>query len=250
MTVTENARTIRPSVFADKGDEIFQTTRVTIEFKDRIVGGNPKDPKLVEGWIRARMGVEDEQEIASVAARHMAEMGLDGADEATAAVLEAASESMAGELKTQGFKRDENGNPYLESRQIKAGIKESVNVLFAGERWGRTKKGPKSYTAERVFVSPDRLPLGTFDQVKIDLSIGHISGPKGPQSTIGYFEYVENTSLQFEVKELRAQHTPNGEPALSPEQWGSVWAHLEWNGFGAMRSQGYGQFHVVEFEVI
>ena len=41
-----------------------------------------------------------------------------------------------------------------------AALKESVHILYAGDRWGKTKKGPKSFVAERVFLEGDRIYLG------------------------------------------------------------------------------------------
>ncbi len=246
MTTTERNPM---SVFASYRDEMFERINLRLRFQDRLVGGNPKDPKLVQGWLRKNMGLTDEVELFERTRAHLVEMGVEVGADATYEDLVKASESIAEEIKTQGFKRDEDGNPYIEGRQVKAGIKESVNILYAKQKWGPTGKGPQGFTAERVFIEPDHIPVGNGDAVKIDLAIGHTTGPKGPQSTIGYYEYVEQAEISFSILQLRAQNTTKQEPALDIDQWSRVWAHLELNGLGAMRSQGYGQFIVVEFEI-
>lgn len=244
---------MKTSVFAAKRAEMFETIHVKLAFTDRLVGGCPKDPKMIEGWLKKNMGIDDELELLELTRQHLLEMGVDVPSTATREEIQAAVEKIASELKTQGFKRLD-GDPYLEERNVKAGIKESVNVLFAGERWGIVKgyqgKGPKSYVAERVFVKPDRIPLGPADTVRVDMAVGHVNGPQGPRSTIGYYEYVDRPEVEFDILQLREQKQGgNGEPALTHEQWAQVLTHLELNGFGAMRSQGHGQFVVTHFAI-
>lgn len=211
---------------------------MTIQFHGRLIGGAPKDPKLVQGWMRKNLGITDEVELLERTKTHLVEMGVPTPENATFDDIVSASDHLADELKTQGFKRDIDGRPYIESRQIKAGIKESVNILFASQKWGATRKGPKNFVAERVFVTPDVIPVGD-DIDGVDLFIGHIKGPRGPQATIGYAEYVEQATISFTIKVLVE--------SLTPTQWANIWSHMEYNGLGAMRSQGYGQFSVLRF---
>jgi len=139
---------------------------------------------------------------------------------------------------TTGFKVGEHGL-YVEARQVKALLKECTNILFGGERWGPTRKGPKSFLAERVFVEPDRLYLGVQQPSGLELLVGHVNGPTGPQSTLGYHEYVLEPDLEFSVLVLR--------DVITADQWADVWALAEQIGFGAVRSQGYGRFRVVSW---
>lgn len=245
------------SVFAERHEEMFERILVGLRFTDRLVGGQPKDPKLVQGWLRKNMGVEDEVELLARTRTHLQEMGVELTANATYEEMVAASEALAEEIQTQGFKRDDQDRPVIEARHVKAGIKESVNILFGTDRWGPTRKGPRGFTAERVFVFPQRIPVGGSDDVKVDLAIGHITGPQGPRSTIGYYEYVEHAEARFEIRQLRAQGAKEtddgkkvGEPALDFDQWSKVFTHMELNGLGAMRSQSHGQFEVVKFEVV
>ncbi len=159
-----------------------------------------------------------------------------------------ASKRLAGSMQTNGFKLDENGL-YIESRQLKAGIKENVNVLFAGQRWGRTRKGPKSFTAERTFVNPDRLYLGVKEPDGIDLVIGHVKDKQGERSTVTYYEYVMQPTLEFEIIAARQNTGEKNEiDAIPHEDWARVWTLYEENGIGALRSQGHGRFDIVQWD--
>jgi hypothetical protein len=129
---------------------------------------------------------------------------------------------------------------YIESRQVKAMLKESTNVVFAGERWGVTRKGAKAFVAERVFVQPDKLWLGVQEPSGVELMVAHLTGPKGPRSAIGYHEYVQGAVLCCEILALR--------DCLRPEQWRDIWLHAQENGLGAKRSQGFGRVDLEQWE--
>ncbi len=120
-------------------------------------------------------------------------------------------------------------------------LKESTNILFAGERWGVTRKGPRSFVAERVFVEPDKLWLGRQEPSGVELMVGHLSGPTVPRSTLGYHEYVEQPALEFTILAVRE--------ALTREQWADIWVLAQENGFGALRSQGFGRFYLDRWEL-
>jgi len=209
-------------------------------FRDKLIGGVPKDPRLIEGWLRARAGLEDVQEIRQAMLRTLGELGVDVHEDMTFEQLEQASAALAARKQTTGFKLGEHGL-YVEARQIKAMLKESTNVLFGGERWGSTRKGPRSFVAERVFVEPDKLWLGVDEPGGVELMIGHLWGPGGPRSTLGYHEYVERSALEFTVMVVR--------DALTPDLWADIWVHAQENGFGALRSQGFGRFYLDRWEL-
>lgn len=230
-----------PSVFADLHSTRFNIIPVEIQFVTPLVGGCPKDPKLVEGWMKKNMGVDDAEELRRLTIEHLREMGVEIPAEATDEQIADAVASLAGEIKTQGFKRDADGNPYIESRQIKAGFKESVNTLYAGDsRWGRKTgyqgKGPKNYTAERLFVNPNVIGVGEVSDIKTELFVGHVQG----RSTIGYAETVAAPRIGFDI------HVATDSKDIE-ERLPEILVHMEMNGLGAMRSQGYGQFEVVRF---
>jgi hypothetical protein len=121
-------------------------------------------------------------------------------------------------------------------------LKESTNVVFGGERFGPTRKTGKPFVAERVFIEPDQLWLGVTEPAGVEMTIGHVFSPAGPRSIVGYHEYVQTATLEFQVLTMR--------DCLTPEQWADLWVHAQENGLGALRSQGFGRFFIEQWERI
>lgn len=225
----------------DKTAGVFTTYHAEIVIRDRIMGGTPKSPKMIEGWLRSKAGISDEEEIRRAMLRTLLEIGADVTPDMGYDELVAASEALAASQGTNGFKQDENGL-YIESRTIKAMLKEVTNILYAGDRWGKTKKGPRSFLAERVFVNPDRVYLGVDQPSGVELFIGHTSGPKGPQSNLTYVEYVTSPRLEFDVMVT--------EDAIDHDHWPEIWVQAQEIGLGALRSQGFGRFDIEVWEPV
>jgi hypothetical protein len=233
----EPHRRTAQNVFGTPAD-LWTVYTAKLTFRDKLMGGIPKDPRLIEGWLRTRAGIEEPQELRTAVASTLADLGPDlpigtnGDDAAHAMALEA-------QKRTTGFKVDSDGL-YVESRQVKAMLKESTNIVFAGERWGPTRKASRAFFAERVFVEPDKLTLGIREPSGAELMVGHLTGPTGPRSTVTNYEYVERPTIEFRVLVLR--------DCITADQWRDIWCHAQENGFGTLRSQGYGRFDVVQWE--
>lgn len=239
----------------DIASDVFVTYSARLRFRDRVMGGTPKNPKIIEGWLRSKAGIEQEEEIRRATLRTLLELGAEVTPDMTFEELEKASEALAASRQTNGFKLGEQGL-YLESRTVKAMLKESVNILYphGSGKWGSRKttdrksgeekdvggKGAKSFVAERVFVSPDRLWLGRTEPDGVEMFIGHVMGKAGPQSTLTYHEYVEGAVIEFDVMVLRDE--------VRAEYWPEIWVHCQENGLGALRSQGFGRFDIERWE--
>jgi hypothetical protein len=221
--------------------DLWTEYHASLAFRDKLVGGVPKDPKLIEGWLRSQAGIEDPYDLRLAVMRTVAEVGGGPAPHGDGDGIDQAAVALAAQKRTTGFKLGPDGL-YVESRQVKAMLKESTNVVFAGERWGPTRKAARSFFAERVFVHPDQLPLGAREPSGAETIVGHLSGPAGPRSTLGCYEYVERPVLDFRVQVLR--------DCITPDQWRDIWCHAQESGFGALRSQGYGRFDVVRWECL
>lgn len=249
------------SVFAKHLGEVYTFRQVTVQFLSRIYGGIPLRPDVIEAWIRKGTGINQQQELAAVVKRTIMELDPELAETAKNMtpyeLMKLASEKLATSQSSVGFKRDEQGL-FIESRQIKAGLREATNILYAGKRWGDTKKGPKSWLAERVFVGPERIHLGvpapdgevalegfpaghqgTPEPTNLELFVGHVNGPQGPRSTLTYYQYVERPRVTFLVATIQDDVIAN--------EWPRIWVALENLGFGALRSQDAGRFEVVEW---
>jgi len=216
---------------------------VELEWVGKLMGGVPKDTKIIEGWLRSKAGISDTEELRQAMLRTAYEIGLEVTEDMTYEQLVEVTSKVASAKQTQGFKIDKkSGQIYIESRQVKAMLRESTNILFGGERWGVTKKGPKSYLAERVFVFPNMLLLGKTEPDDVDLSIGHITGPQGPRSTIGYTEYVVQPRIKLTVLVLN--------DSITDDQWAQLWGLAQHEGLGARRSAGHGVFQVMRWDRI
>jgi hypothetical protein len=137
-----------------------------------LLRGIPKDPKLIEGWLRGRARLSDSDEIRQAMLRTLAELGVEWHREMRFEQLEQAAAAVAVRNRRPGSRWREG--LYIETRQVKAMLKESTNVVFGGERLGPTRKTAKSFVAERVFVQPDRIWLGATEPHGLDMTIGHI----------------------------------------------------------------------------
>lgn len=232
---------------AGKSSKLFTLYTMTIEFRHKVLGGTPKDPEIMAAWVRKNAGLEgpaNEELVIKTAI----DMGLDVAEGMSWEDVQKAAEKIVEERKTNGFRKMPGGALALSAYQIKAMIKESVNILYAGERWGKTKKGPKSFAAERVFVRPEPLiPFirdGKFllEPDGVEQNVAHISGPKGPMSTITRAEYVEGASLAFNIYSLNDE--------LEEEHWFEIFTHAQENGLGSSRSLGYGTFNITAWSKV
>jgi hypothetical protein len=213
-----------------------------LAFRDKLIGGIPKDPKLIEGWLRNKAGIEDPQELRVALLRTLSEVGAETREKAIDEdELAQAAAALVSQKRTTGFKSSLDGL-YVEGRQVKAMLKESTNVVFAGERWGPTRKAAKAFFAERVFIEPDKLTLGVHEPTGVEMVVGHLGGPTGPRSTLGNYEYVEQPTLEFRVLVLR--------DCITAEHWRDIWCHAQENGFGTLRSQGHGRFDVVQWDCL
>jgi len=240
----------------DEEAELWNTYRVELQFRGRLYGGIPKDPTLIEGWLRAKAGISDAEEIRQAMLRTLVDLGADVGPESTYEQLVAASKALAAEAHTNGFKRNGEGL-CIEGRIIKACLKEATNAMFAGDTgWGPTKKAAKSYVAERLFVVEPTIKLGRPEPDGVELSIGHISGPQGKRATLTYYEYVDDASVSFHLREAQEVRTPKGKqdmearPSLTRRQWAIIWTAAQELGLGARRSQEQGKFDVMAFELI
>lgn len=220
---------------------VFTTYTCEIQFRNYILGGIPKSPDVIEGWLRTKAGITNEEELRQKMVSTLLELGAEIDPTWSYEEMVAASKKLAGVRSTNGFKINKDGL-YIEDRQIKAAIKEAVNILFAGDRWGKTRKGPRSFTAERVFIDPQpAISLGKKEPDGVELMMVHAITPQGPRSSLAYHEYVDKPHLAFDV--MVAQD------AIDHELWPMIWTLCQENGLGAARSQSYGRFDVVKWEV-
>lgn len=225
-----------------------------------IAGGTPSDPRVAEGWIKTKMGLDDTEEIRAMVARSMIERGLAAEDgQVPDDALERAVAETVDAKHLNGFKRlpagdrDAPGTLYIEGRHLKAMLKESANIRWAKDRWGPTKKGTRSFFAEHVFVPERQVPLRTVDtQGGIHLATEPTRIDQRFVSTfrgtgIQYEEVVDPAIVRFTI---RTDHDFSSENDKGGNVWALLFLTAESNGLGASRSQGYGTFTTTRFEQV
>lgn len=182
---------------------------VTIQFRDKVVGGIPKSKEMIEGWLKSR---------------HMEDM----VDQTVAQMGDQLDNAI--DTMWTGFKKDENGL-YIESRQIKAGLKEAANVI-------RGAIGYKGYmrarVAEKVFVQPSRIYLGVDEPSGWEEKPIHIMTRQGPRDALKRYDYVERPRITFQLKVL-----DDGD--ITEQYLHDMLEWLEEGGYGADRAQGMGK---------
>lgn len=224
----------------DDDDDIFTRYKVTVRCTGKIMGGVPQKAEMIEGWLRTRLQGGDD-EVKQAMFDTLEKLGVDPGNQPTIEELRLAAKAFASENHGNTFFRDENGL-YISDFQLKAMLKENCNILFADQRWGKTKKGPKAFLSERVFVDEPRVYLGVHRPSGKHLQVGHVSGPKGMRSTLTYYDYVAQPTMTFTVSSLRDE--------ITPEQWKAILVASQRNGVGAIRSMSHGQFKVLQFDKV
>lgn len=232
-------------IFDDLTDQ-FTRYEVVVRFNGMVLGGIPKDPKLIQGWLKARAGMKDEAMIQMAVAQTMIEMGQAEDPQDAAKRLDQVTDQLAEQLHGCGFKRDQNGL-YLESRQVKAGLKEATNILYAGDRWGRTKKGPKSFFSERVFVVEPRIYLGRSEPDGTLPFTGHVPSPTGDKSTLTFYEFCWQPTIKWTMFSTNDPRDPEAPDQIEPQTWQAILRQFEMGGLGALRSQSTGTFRVLKW---
>lgn len=227
----------------------WQKYAVELQIQNRVVGGIPTSPNLIEGWLKAHMPLVSEDERATLAAK-------------TADELPQATEEKAQGMWTT-FKTDDEG-PYLESRNVKAALKEAANILRSmlekGEKKAKDgddeKKGKSRFTnlrsklAERVFVDEDKLHFLDGKNKKLVKVDGneeraiHVMTAMGPRNALKRYDYIDGgRRIRFTLKVL-------DDGLVDEELLAVLLEYAGQNGLGADRSQGNGLFEVKRLQAL
>ena len=63
-------------IFAKKAN-IWNHYKVTVSLREKLMGGVPKDPKIIEGWLKTKMGSSNEEETKQQLYNTLLELGYD-----------------------------------------------------------------------------------------------------------------------------------------------------------------------------
>jgi len=236
-------------IFDAVDTNLFTKYRVKATFTDLVLGGVPQKAEIIDAWLRKRLKLTDERdEIMQEVANTLRETGVPFDGTETDEDIIEASKKVMGVRQGNTFRRDSLGGLYLSNYQAKSMLKEATNISFAGAKneegkrigWGPTKKGPKAFLAERVFVDEQRVYLGRQEPDGTMTQIGHVTGPQGPRSTLTYIDYCVQPHIEMTVSSFQ--------DSITDSQWFTILELSQRLGLGALRSMSHGQFKVTAFD--
>lgn len=227
------------TLLAAAGQSHWRVMRITIQIRERLLAGKPRDLNVANAMLKAR-DLEDQIEAVP------AEQPARGIEAARVAENEGLCEF---------HRRPGKEGIWLPTNNVKAGIKENWSVLgYRREHWGS-----KVSLAEGTFVYGDR----PNDQINAPASIedDYIflgAEPDGVASAVCHSEirgeafssikrneFIEARELKFLVK-IAARLAPK----IPDEAFAAMLVHFGEHGLGASRSQGNGKFDVTGIEEI
>ncbi len=225
------------SVFSSMKEQLYARRWNVVLEVDELHGGIPASAKQLEGWIRANigrsLGETSESRMVRLLREHMDALGIEGAD------LDAGIASFAENQHQNVFRRAVDGQLAIERRIVKAMIREAANVSWPRRKWGPTNKGTKSYFVEHVFVEPALIGLGVTEPTGI--CEGTVHTWRG--ASLKAEECVAPARVEFEL----LTDVPEG--IIGEADFAELFARAENLGLGASRSQYYGTFSVVKFDL-
>ena len=219
---------------------LYERYRVTLKIREKLFGGVPKNPDLIEAWVKARTGYDDELTKAQ-----------------TKEALETQTEEIAaGSGMWTGFASDDVGI-FLHTRNVKAMFRESSTLLGITQKKRGSKqiiqhgfevkgcvvKNSKLATSEsHVYFMKDDNILAVPDGSEEGPI--HVMTAQGPRTALKRQDFVEEAMLAFDVWILKTESAEKRH--LGEKDLHHMLTHAQENGLGASRSQGNGKFDVIE----
>lgn len=237
---------------------------VTIEFIDRVLGGQPKSEEVMRKWLEGKLtreakaaekrgqpfpDEEQRQEIIDIQASNMAGQSVDE-------IID------AGEDRAwTGFPMDEEG-PWLGNYQVEACIRDILTSLgitvnkrglkqtkqHLTQVWACDEAGDILLGAQgrrlRFYKNGElvRAPEGYVEMT------AHVMTAQGPRAVLKRHDYIERASVSFLLTTARKSDMAKREGAhLGEKDIAKVLSYMTGNGLGCSRSQGYGKFTVTAF---
>ena len=224
------------------------TYKSVMEFEE-IVGGIPEDKEIIKGWLGSN-GIQDNEELA---------------ERISAGTIPPEELEKVLSKITTTFMATEKGEPAIESRCVKAGIKQAAGVMGLYS----AVPGLKELIKEGSEVGPRLIPLcRSSDSLQIGVKLVHTKSRTGePLNSIGRYRFVKGVHMEFFVyvtdrgaisayygKKKSVEEDiiddKNGKKSkkrgkqndLSDEMLEDILKYMgEFTGLGANRSQGFGK---------
>lgn len=238
------------SIFAEAEDRIYKHRYAVEICVGTLVGGVPRDKDKLAAWIGGKLEGKDEIIQQAIITKQLELLETATAKDPLATVsVEEATLAVIQERHLNGFLGDSNGL-YLEGRCVKAMLKESGSIRYAGRKWkagdATHGKGTKNFFAEHVFVPEERIyllkdgvPVKKAD--RIIQRFVHSTGPRGPRTSISTEEAADHVTLRWTIV---------SDYEFTMAEFSDWMVTGQFNGLGTARAQGYGTFVVTGFDRI
>lgn len=213
----------------------YQKYAVKLQFKGRLIGGIPKNPKVIDAWIDAKVKKENKAELK----------------EETREAIDANAEVEKGWV---GFKKDKKGH-YIETRQVKAMMKETADTLQLFRGKGSIAKKQtmqhgtfvKSGSDEKIYLldakgKPKKKPDGQQERCV------HVETFRGKRTALKREDYVLDATLKFEIWVVIPK--TRDDPTIPQSDFEDMFGLGEESGLGASRSQEFGKFELKSLKPI
>lgn len=125
-TIVERTLPVVTGIFDDIDTKLFTKYRVELTFVDRVMGGVPQKPEIIESWLQQRITGGD-TEVEAMFRKTLDELGVDVTEGMTHDELVEAARKVAKEQHSNTFRRDEHGL-FLASYQLKAAFKGPLSA--------------------------------------------------------------------------------------------------------------------------
>lgn len=214
---------------------------VKIKTTARVVGALPKDPNVIDTWVesRGKKHGRDPKEIAELKEKVKDE------------TVPQTEEDI--EKNWKGFKYDDT-SIYLESRCVKANIREGLSTLDYMK--GKGSMAVKQAFQHGLFVQPQRIrfyrngklitePEGQQDRVL------HVMTMRGMRDCLSREDYVEEgATVSFKVRIVVPSGGDRKSPYITETMLKEALEVGQWVGLGASRSQGFGTYKITSFKEV
>ena len=200
--------------------EMFEKYKIGGDFIDRVIGGLPANPELVETFLTVK-GV-DAQTLNS--AQKMMETAqslssFEGADRNSSNI----------------FPKDEKGL-FLNAYQIRANLKDAMTIQKSITSWRQKFQLGIRAMPNRIYLMRNGEHLTKADGVM--QSVVHTEYMGKPMASLNKSEYIDRPSFECEIWVGKER----GKPVLNEDKMYELLQHAGVIGLGAKRTMGYGQW--------
>lgn len=227
--------------------------RVKVQFRERVLGGMPKNPEIVAAWLAA---MEANPKLKSdLASQYGAPATPEGyAKEVKLATYEGDEPTQEEERVWCGFRENEVGL-YLAPHQVVAALMDSASSsrlttsrvgsknIIARNLWVRDAGAPSNPLTSPLYFRPMKRTADGRDEFG-----SRVNTPKGPRSTLHRYDYIEGAEMEWIISVLPVGGKDGS--FIREQELRGLLAIAQEHGLGAARPRGYGRFDVTAFEKI